>query len=101
MPVALIKPDKHLRVKYRVPSRGSIDYYVEADRPVTTFIVDKAGLEEFYDKGTEEVTSYYGGFPHRKVHDEQIRLPFKGDLYLLIINDDDKNPVAVFYSVDA
>jgi hypothetical protein len=100
MPVALIKPNKHLRVKYKVPRNGLVDYSVEADRPVTTFIVDDEGLKEFYGRG-DEVHSYYGGFPNRRWHQQELKLPFKGNWYLIILNEDDKNPAATWYNVDA
>jgi hypothetical protein len=98
MPLAAIKPGKFLQVRYSVPRNRWIEYSVEADRPVSTFILDEAGLQEFMKKGGD-VYSYYGGFHRRRSHHQELRLPFKGDWYLVIENEDDKEPAAVHYEV--
>jgi hypothetical protein len=101
MPTALLKPHKYLKVRYRVPARGKIEYRVEADRPVNTFVVDEKGLKEFMSRGSD-VYSYYGGFTNRYEHEEEIRLPLKvqveGWWYLLIENPHNE-PVALHYEV--
>jgi hypothetical protein len=98
MPLVAIKPGKYLQVKYPVPRNRWVEYEVEADRPVSTFILDETGLQEFMKKGAD-VYSYYGGFHRRRNHHQELRLPFKGDWYLVIENEDDKEPVAVHYEV--
>ena len=97
MPTALLKPNGHLRVRYRVPRRGLIEYKVEANRPVTTFVLDEEGLKEFMGRG-EDVYSYYGGFSKRREHYQELRLPFRGWWYLVIDNPN-KEPVAIHYEV--
>jgi hypothetical protein len=97
MPTALIKPKSYLRVRYHVPHRRLIDYTVEADRPVDTYILDDEGLNEFLGKG-EDVYSYYGGFYNRYKHHQELRLPFQGWWYLVIDNQN-REPVAVHYEV--
>lgn len=101
MPVATIKPNTHLRIKYPVPRDGWIEYTVEADRPVTTFILDDEGLDEYYNKKSGDIYSYYGGFPYRRLHHQELKLPFRGSWYLLIINEDKREPIAVHYEVSA
>jgi hypothetical protein len=100
MPVAVIKPNSHLKVKYSVPKKRRIEYEVEASVPVTTFVLDEEGLQEYNKKGSD-VYSYYGGFPHRRVHKEKVDLPsdFDSSWYLVIQNDSTKDPVAVRYDV--
>ncbi len=101
MPVALIRPNSHLKVRYPVPRGAWIEYNVEADKPVTTYILDEDGLSQFYNGRTEYITSYYGGFPNRRNHYQQLKLPFnKGHWYLIIKNDQDKS-VAVHYEVSS
>jgi len=97
MPMALIKPRGYLRIRYSVPRRGLIEYNVQADKPVSTYILDEQGLSEFLGKG-EDVYSYYGGFPRRREHRQELRLPFRGWWYL-VIDSDNKEPVAVHYEV--
>jgi hypothetical protein len=99
MPVVTIKPGKDLRVRFRVPRSRVIDYNVEAERPVTTWVLDEEGLAEFDKRRGGDVRSYYGGFPNRYRHQQEIRLPFSGWWYLVIENLDDDRPVAVHYEV--
>jgi len=97
MPTALLKPNSHLRVRYWVPRGGLIEYSVEASRPVDTFILDEQGLKEFSKRGSD-VYSYYGGFPNRYEHSQELRLPFRGVWYL-VINNPHRESVAVHYDV--
>ena len=97
MPTSLIEPKGYLRIRYRVPPRGLIEYKVEADRPVSTYVLDEEGLEEFLGRG-KDITSYYGGFYNRYEHRQEIRLPFRGWWYLVIDNTS-RYPIAVHYEV--
>lgn len=97
MPTTTLKPDTHLRIRYPTPRRGVVEYHVEADRPVTTFVLDEKGLREFYKGG--DVYSYYGGFYGRREHHQELRLPFRGWWYLVIENLSETEPVAVHYEV--
>ncbi len=93
----LLNPDTHLRIRYPVPRNGLIEYTVEADgATVDTYVLDKEGLEEFNKGG--EISSCYGGFTHRYEHYQELRLPFRGWWYLLIVNRSTQ-PVAVHYDV--
>jgi hypothetical protein len=100
MPVTTLKPDSHIRIKYTVPRSGLIEYTVEAERPVDTYILDAEGLKEFYDAKADFIESYYGGFTNRKIHHQELRLPFRGSWYLLIKNANPTEPVAVRYEVE-
>ena len=77
-----------------------MEYTVEASLPVTTFVLDEEGLQEYNKKGSD-IYSYYGGFSHRRIHEEKVRLPsdVDGPWYLIIQNDSEKEPVAVRYEV--
>jgi hypothetical protein len=99
MRTALLKPDTHLRIRYPVPSDGWIEYTVEADgAPVTTWVLDEDGLKEF-NNGKKDVFSYYGGFPKRYKHHQELKLPFRGWWYLIIENNDRYEPAAIHYEV--
>jgi hypothetical protein len=98
MPTALLKPNTHLRVRYPVPRSGVIEYDVEAEPPVDTFVLDEDGLKEF-NRGDEYIFSYYGGFTNRRKHHQEIRLPFRGWWYLIIKNSNKRESAAVHYEV--
>ncbi|SRR5713226_48127 len=101
MATAIVRAHGYLKVRYNVPKNGSIEYEVEANRPVTTFVVDEEGLKEFNSKGSD-VYSYYGGFASRYEHHQELRLPLKvrmqGYWYLIIDNPQNES-VAVHYEV--
>jgi hypothetical protein len=69
---------------------------VEAQAPVNTYVLDEEGLREFYS-GSREFSSW-GGFTTRREHHQEIRLPFRGSWYLIVLNPSD-SPVAVSYEV--
>ena len=98
MPTVRIGPDENARLRYSVPESGLVEFELEADHPVRTYIVRPRGLELF-DEGKRSF-KYYGGFPdaRRKQH-QTVRLPFEGSWYLLIINDDEEESVRVTYDV--
>ena len=101
MPLDTIKPNSHLELKYRkVPRNRRIEFDIEASAPVTTFVVDDDGLREYKTKGSD-VYSYYGGFPHRRVHRDRVDFPrdFDGPWYLIIQNDSRTESVSVGYEV--
>jgi hypothetical protein len=99
MPTETIRPNSHLLLKYFVPKGGVIHYRVESSRPVDSYVFDEIGVKEFYGK-RDYVESYYGGFPNRRRHDQEIKLPFKGPWYLLIKNNQSET-VGVYYEVSS
>jgi hypothetical protein len=99
MPTVTIKPGKDLRVRFQVPRSRVIEYAVEAEHPVTTWVLDEEGLQQFSTRSLDEVTSYYGGFHKRYTHHQELRLPFTGWWYLVIENLDGHQSTAVHYEV--
>lgn len=97
MATALLRPKSYLKVRYSVPRRGLVEYDVEANRPVDTFVLDEEGLNEFLGN-KKTIYSYYGGFSNRRLHHQELRLPFTGWWYLVIDNPH-KEPVALHYEV--
>jgi hypothetical protein len=98
MPTEMIKPNSHLKIRFSVPRRRVVEYDVEANRPVDTYILDENGLEDFYSR--KQRFESWGGFTRRYEHHEQITLPFKGWAYLIIKNSQDES-VAVHYELSA
>ncbi|MGH9739814.1 MAG: hypothetical protein ACRD4X_14695 [Candidatus Acidiferrales bacterium] len=75
-------------------------FEVEANVPVTTWVVDDEGLRE-YNSGRDDVYSYYGGYAHRYVHRGKAEFPpdFHSRWYFIIENDSRTKPAAVRYEV--
>jgi hypothetical protein len=93
--LATLKPNEGLSLKYRVPRRGLVEFVVEAERPVHTYVLDPEGLDAFNHGKTDRS---FGGFMTRQRHHQELRLPFKGTWYLVILNPHDE-PVAIGYDV--
>jgi hypothetical protein len=81
-----------------VPRNGVIEYDVEAEPPVDTFVLDPEGLVEF-NRGDDYIHSYYGGFTNRRKHHQELKLPFRGWWYLIIKNSNKRESAAVHYEV--
>jgi hypothetical protein len=98
MPKLRIGPDENVRLRFSVPEGGLIEFELEADHPVETYILRPRGLELF-DHGSDSF-KYYGGFPNaRRKQRQELRLPFEGPWYLLIVNPDEDESVNVNYDV--
>ena len=97
MPRTKIGPDQNVRLRYRAPDDGLVEFEINSDIPVRSYIVRPKGLEVF-DEGRK--FKYYGGFPDaRRMQRQAVKLPFDGPWYLLIINDDDETTADVSYDV--
>ena len=97
MPRITIQPDRTAIIKYEVPKDGVVEFEIEADKPVRSYIVRPKGLELF--QNGSKTFKYYGGFPDARKHQHQeVRLPFLGTWYLLISNHQDSD-VDVEYDV--
>jgi len=98
MPTVEIGRNENLQIRYRVPKDRIVEFDVRADRPVKTYIMREGGIERF-ERG--EPFRYYGGFqdPPKKLHHQELILPFDGHWYLLIMNPSKTNPVEVTYQV--
>ena len=98
MPKVRLDPDENVRLRYSVPESGMIEFELEADLPVKTYIVRPRSLELF-DEGNRRF-KYYGGFPEARTRQAQfLRLPFEGPWYLLIVNPSKNDSVRVNYEV--
>lgn len=97
MPTDIIRPRSHLKIRFSVPKNRVIEYEVQANRPVDTYILDEEGLREFYSR-KDYIESYYGGFANRLKHQQELKLPFGGWAYLVIKNSQNES-VSVYYEI--
>ena len=96
MAVELLKPDTHVVIKYPARTRKRhIEFDVEGNDPVTAYVMDKDGLDQFY--AGEDMDVFYG-FRRRRKHNDEVTIPSNTPWYLVIMNEED-HPVAVSYDV--
>jgi hypothetical protein len=88
-----------MRLRYRVPNSRVVEFEIDADRPVKSYVLRTKGLELF-DQGSEKFI-YYGGFPEpRRRHRQELILPFdEGHWWLLIVNPSKIHSATVIYDV--
>lgn len=88
MPPLSLAPNTHIRLRFTVPRNKRVGFRVEAEDPVETYVFDGDGLREFYHDGLTD--SSVGGFSRpRRIHDQEITVPFRGHGYLVILNPTD------------
>jgi hypothetical protein len=80
----ILRSGHYLVLPFWVPRSGVVEYQVYADRPVSTYVFDPAGLRRF-ERDPEDVLAY-GGFSQQLEHIQSLELPFQGDWYLVIEN---------------
>jgi hypothetical protein len=96
MSVELLEPDTHVVIKYPARTRKRrIEFDVEANDPVTAYVIDKDGLDQFY--AGKDMDVFYG-LRRRRKHNDEVMIPPNTPWYLVIVNEDDR-PVAVSYDV--
>ena len=84
-------------VPIRVSGNQEIEFWVEAERPVTTFVFDEDGKDAYYEHADEDES--YGGFRNRKRHHQRVMVPFRGRAYLVIVNPSKSSQSAVHYRI--
>jgi hypothetical protein len=95
MPRIKLKANTHFTVPFDLPrSRRTVDFFVEADLPVRTFILDDDELAAFR-AGKRYKT--YGADRAKKRHEKRVRIP-SGAWNFVIVNSNDE-PVSVFYEL--
>ncbi len=95
LPITRLSPHTHLRASQPVPRRRWVRFRVEADAPIHTYVVDTFGMSNFYANRDFET---HGGFKNKETHTQHLRLPFRGNWHLLVVNPLDEE-VAVFYEI--
>ena len=98
MPVITLPPNTYSPLEYTLRKEDFVEFTVESDIPVKTYIVRPKAFELF-EKGSTTF-KYYGGFPDPRLHQKQeVFLPFSGPWYLIISNPSKTKSAEVEYSV--
>ena len=93
-----IKPDQFVELKYKVPETGFVKFEIDAESPVKSYVLGPGSLRRFLE-GSKRF-KYYGGFPDpREKQKQEVRIPFDGSWYLVIMNPNKSDPVDVEYEV--
>jgi hypothetical protein len=69
---------------------------VRANNPVTTYLVDDMGLED-YSNG--QTPNYYAGFQDRRNHQAELTLPNFSRYHLIIVNKSSENQAEIEYDL--
>lgn len=97
MPTRTLSAGRNLLVPFNVPTSQEVEYTVEAERPVNTYVFDEVGQQAFYQEGDDDWA--YGGFKRQRRHHQRVVLPFQGKAYLVILNPSKSQSTAVHYSI--
>ncbi len=98
MPLITLGPDQYTTLEYRLQKKGPIEFELESDLPVRTYIVGPTGLRRF--KEGSDSFPYWGGFPEpRSKQSQKVWIPLSGPWYLIISNPNKHEPVEVDYDV--
>jgi hypothetical protein len=98
MPTTNIGPNKHVRLKYKVPKSRLVRFEVRASHPIKSYILGPRSYERFAE-GSKNFR-YYGGYPEPREEQKQtIRIPFSGVWYLVMLNPDKEHSAYVDYDV--
>ena len=85
-------------MEYKVPRHRLVEFEVEADLPLKTYGLGPEALERFSEGSS--TFKYYGGLPDaRRSQHQEVRLPFTGVWYLVILNPHKRESVRVNYEV--
>ena len=95
MAMKTLRPNSFTAIPTFVPWSKRFNYFVEAQKPVDTFMLDDNELAKFR-KGKSAIP--YGGFDERRLHRERGRLPYDGEWSLVVVNHNEE-PVTIYYEV--
>ena len=95
MSTQTLPADNYIYFEFRFRRRGVIKFYVEAEFPIDTYVVDSQGFNDFQSGHGYDI---YGGFAGQVEHRQELKVPFDGDWYLVIKNPRPES-VAVHYEV--
>jgi hypothetical protein len=98
MPSLTLGPDEYVTLEFRLRKSGPVEFELDSDIPVRTYLVGPKALERF-ELGSKSFR-YRGGFPDpRKVQSQKVWIPFSGPFYLIISNPSKKEPAEIDYEV--
>ena len=96
-----LKPKHERKIKIGLESPGrepKLIFEVRSDNPVTTYLVDDMGLEDYANGQTP---GYYAGFKDRRNHQAELTLPNFSRYHLIIVNKSPDNPAKIEYDIKA
>lgn len=96
-----LKPKHERRIKIGIESPirdPRLIFEVRADSPVTTYLVDDMGLEDYTNGQTP---NYYAGFRDRCNHQAEVELPNFSRYHLIIVNKSPDNAAKIEYDIKA
>lgn len=96
MPILTLDSDSYAPIEFKIPRPKHVEFTVEAETAVNTFLVDIGGLRDF-ERGAYEFFSY-GGRSRRRKHEDEIYLP-EGGIYYLIIQNELSYSVAIYFEI--
>ena len=96
MATAQIGPDQNARIRYRVPKDRTIEFSVQADRSVKTYVMTKKGCSVGCGKRFK-YTADSRASPD--IHRQELILPFGSYWYLVIVNPNKARTVEAEYEV--
>ncbi len=98
MATTTLGPDHYLELEYEVPSGRLVEFEIDADRPVRSYVLSKRERDRFV-QGKRDF-EYFGGFPlPRSYQQQKLELPFSGWWYLVISNPSKDHSAKVRYDV--
>jgi hypothetical protein len=95
MSVTTLQAQHHLALPYNVPANGRFRYEVESEGPTTTLIMDAVNYSAFTQN---KFYTYQGGVAEQVQHSMDLRLPYGGMWYLVVVNKMSA-PIAVHFNV--
>jgi hypothetical protein len=98
MPALTLGPDEYTTLEYILKRKGPIEFEIDADAPVRTYVVGPKGLQRF-EEGSKTF-KYWGGFPDPRASQKQkVWIPWSGPWYLIVTNPSKHESVGVDYEV--
>lgn len=96
---ASVEPNHTMRLGMELeirPNDPRLIIEVKSDIPITTYLVDDMGLEDFREGKTPD---YYAGFSDRRNHQADLTLPSFKRYHLLMLNKSEDRTAKVDYEV--
>ncbi len=94
-----IKPNQTRQIEMELEPRRNdprLIFEVKSDIPITTYLVDDMGLEDF---GQGKTPEYYAGFRDRRSHQADLTLPNFRRYYLIMMNKSEDRTAKIEYNV--
>ena len=92
-----LEPNQFLELGFRpLVTNPRVTFQVWADNPVTTYLVDDMGMEDYAGGNTP---NSFAGFSNRRNHQAELTLPNFNRYYLVIANNSPDCPATIEYDL--